>query len=300
MWVNQRKRLLIGIFAASGVFLLIVSLNAQAGKKLVVFVSIAPQKYFVQQIGRELLDVQVMVQPGASPATYEPKPRQMAALSQTPIYFAIGVPFEKNWLKKITATNPNMRVVHTDYGIQKIPMSAHRHATEKYSGKDHQGEPDPHIWLSPALVMIQARTIRDALQEIDPAHRSVYETHYKAFASTLAALDAELRNMFADKQGLQFMVFHPSWGYFADTYGLKQVAVEIEGKNPKPSQLKELIEHAKEQGIKIIFVQPQFSSKSAKLVAREIGGQVAVADPLAQDWSANLRAVAREFKGALQ
>ncbi|MCK5723282.1 MAG: zinc ABC transporter substrate-binding protein, partial [Gammaproteobacteria bacterium] len=98
----------------------------------------------------------------------------------------------------------------------------------------------------------------------------------------------------------QFMVFHPSWGYFADTYGLKQVAVEIEGKNPKPSQLKELIEHAKEQGIKIIFVQPQFSSKSAKLVAREIGGRVAVADPLAQDWSANLRAVAREFKGALQ
>jgi zinc transport system substrate-binding protein len=300
MWANQRKRLLIGIFAASGVFLIIVSGNAQAGKKLVVFVSIAPQKYFVQQIGREWVEVQVMVQPGASPATYEPRPRQMAALSKTPIYFAIGVPFEKNWLEKITAANPNMRVVHTDHGIQKIPMSAHRHAAEKHPGKNQQGEPDPHIWLSPALVMIQARTIRDALQEIDPAHRSVYETNYKAFTSTLAALDAELRNMFADKQGLQFMVFHPSWGYFADTYGLKQVAVEIEGKNPKPAQLKELIEHAKEKGIKIIFVQPQFSSKSAKLVAREIGGRVAVADPLAQDWSANLRAVVREFKGALQ
>ena len=300
MWANQRKRLLIGIFAASGVFLIIVSGNAQAGKKLAVFVSIAPQKYFVQQIGREWVEVQVMVQPGASPATYEPRPRQMAALSKTPIYFAIGVPFEKNWLEKITAVNPNMRVVHTDHGIQKIPMSAHRHAAEKHPGKNHQGEPDPHIWLSPALVMIQARTVRDALQEIDPAHRSVYETNYKAFTSTLAALDAELRNMFADKQGLQFMVFHPSWGYFADTYGLKQVAVEIEGKNPKPAQLKELIEHAKEKGIKIIFVQPQFSSKSAKLVAREIGGRVAVADPLAQDWSANLRAVVREFKGALQ
>ena len=300
MWVNQRKRVLIGIFAVSGVFLLSGSVNAQAGKKLAVFVSIAPQKYFVHQIGQERVDVQVMVQPGASPATYEPKPRQMAALSKTPIYFAIGVPFEKNWLKKFAAANPNMRVVHKDHGIQKIPMSAHRHEAGQGPEKDHYGEPDPHIWLTPALVMIQARTIRDALQEIDPAHRSVYETNYKAFTSTLAALDAELRNMFADKQGLQFMVFHPSWGYFADTYGLKQVAVEIEGKNPKPAQLKELIEHAKEKGIKIIFVQPQFSSKSAKLVAREIGGQVAVADPLAQDWSANLRAVVREFKGALQ
>jgi len=299
MWVNRSKRLLIGIFAVSGVLLLIGSGNAQAGKKLTVFVSIAPQKYFVHQIGRERVDVQVMVPRGASPATYEPRPRQMAALSKTPIYFAIGVPFEKNWLKKIAATNPNMRVVHTEHGIQKIPISAHRHAAEPYPQKDHQGEPDPHIWLAPTLVMIQARTIRDALQEIDPAHRSVYETHYKAFASMLAALDAELRNLFADKQGFQFMVFHPSWGYFARTYGLKQVAVEIEGKDPKPAQLKELIEHAKANDIKIIFVQPQFSSKSAKLVAKEIGGQVAVADPLAQDWLGNLRAVVREFKGAL-
>ena len=279
--------------------MLIGSGNAQAGKKLAVFVSIAPQKYFVHQIGQERVDVEVMVSPGASPATYEPKPRQMAALSKTPIYFAIGVPFEKNWLKKIAATNPNMRVVHTEHGIQKIPMSAHRHATEKHPEKDHQGEPDPHIWLSPTLVMIQARTIRDALQEIDPAHRSVYEANYKAFIATLEELDDAFRNTFADQQGLQFMVFHPSWGYFARTYGLKQVAVEIEGKDPKPAQLKELIEHAKANDIKIIFVQPQFSSKSAKLVAKEIGGQVAVADPLAQDWLGNLRAVVREFKGAL-
>jgi len=302
MWVNRGKRLLIGIFTVSGVFLLIGSVNAQAGKKLAVFVSIAPQKYFVHQIGREWVDVQVMVPPGASPATYEPKPRQMAALSDTPVYFAIGVPFEKNWLKKIVAANPNMRVMHTDHGIQKIPMATHHHEAEHHQNKGHQnlGELDPHIWLSPPLVMTQARTIRDTLQEIDPAHRSVYDTNYKTFVSALVDLDAEIRNTFAGQKGLQFMVLHPSWGYFARTYGLKQVAVEIEGKDPKPAQLKELIEHAKEKGIKIIFVQPQFSSKSAKLVAKEIGGQVAVADPLAQDWSGNLRAVVREFKGALQ
>ena len=302
MRVNRHKRLLVGIFFVSWAFLLISSPNARAGTRLAVFVSIAPQKYFVHQIGREQVDVQIMVPPGASPATYEPKPRQMAALSKTPIYFAIGVPFEKYWLKKIAAANPNMQVVQTDHGIQKIPMSAHRHQAEVHPGEDHRkqhGEPDPHIWLSPELVKVQARTIRNALQEIDPAHRLVYDANYKAFAATLAALDVEFRNMFVDKQGLQFMVFHPSWGYFARTYGLKQVAVEIEGKDPKPAQLKALIEHAKNSGIKIIFVQPQFSSKSAKLVAKEIGGRVVVADPLAQDWPGNLRQVVKQIKGAL-
>jgi len=302
MWVDELKHVFIGTLAVSGVFLLICSQNAQAEKKLAVFVSIAPQKYFVQQIGQERVDVQVMVQPGASPATYEPKPRQLAAISKTPIYFAIGVPFEKKWLKKITAASPNMRVVHTDHGIQKIPMAAHHHEAEHHRDKDHQnrGELDPHIWLSPPLVMIQARTIRDALQEIDPAHRSGYDTNYKAFVSKLADLDAEFRNTFAGRQGLQFMVFHPSWGYFAHTYGLKQVPVEIEGKDPKPAQLKELIEHAKKNQIKIIFLQPQFSSKSAKLVAKEIGGQVAFADPLAQNWSDNLREVTQKLDEALK
>jgi len=113
-------------------------------------------------------------------------------------------------------------------------------------------------------------------------------------------LDAELKTIFAGKQGLQFMVFHPAWGYFAHAYGLTQVPVEIEGKDPKPAQLKELIQHAREDGIKVIFVQPQFSSKSAKQIAKEIGGEVAVVDPLAENWLANLREVANRFKQALQ
>ncbi len=300
MWVNQHKRLLIVIFAVSGVFLLIGSVNAQAGKKLAVFVSIAPQKYFVHQIGQERVDVQVMVPPGASPATYEPKPRQMAALSKTPIYFAIGVPFEKNWLKKIVAASPDMQVVHTDHGIQKNPMAANYTESKRHREKDHHGALDPHIWLSPTLVMTQARTIQNALVEIDPGHRAVYEANTKVFVSKLAALDGELKNIFAGKQGFQFMVFHPSWGYFARAYGLQQVPVEIEGKNPKPAHLKALIEHAKKKHINIIFVQPQFSSRSARLVAKEIGGQVIFADPLAPDWSGNLREVAQKFKVALR
>jgi zinc transport system substrate-binding protein len=300
MWVNQRKLVLIGICLISVTFLFICRGHGQAGKKLVVFVSIPPQKYFLHQIGKQRLDVQVMVKPGASPATYEPKPRQMAAISRAHVYFAIGVPFEKTWLKKIAAVNPDMQVVHTDLGIQKIPMAANHTESEQHRKKDPHGELDPHIWLSPTLVMTQARTILNALIEIDPDHRAVYEANTKVFVAELAALDADLKNTFAGKQGLEFMVFHPSWGYFARAYGLQQVPAEIEGKDPKPAQLKALIEYAKAKHINIIFVQPQFSTRSAERVAKEIGGQVIFADPLASDWSGNLREVAQKFKVALK
>jgi zinc transport system substrate-binding protein len=294
---------------------------ALAGEKVPVFVSIAPQKYFVQQIGKELVDIQVMVQPGASPHTYEPKPTQMIALSEAKIYFAVGDAFEKVWLKKFAAANPNMKVVHTDHGIRKLSMAAHHHHDAKEANRhkkkekhrhdakakhaqddrhDEDGGLDPHIWLSPPLVKIQAESIMSALCEIDPSHRAVYEANHRRFVSRIDELDAEFKAMFAGKKGFGFMVFHPAWGYFADAYGLEQVPVEIEGKEPKPAQLKELIDHAREKGINVVFVQPQFSSKSAELIAKEIGGQVAFADPLAEDWTANLRAVGEKFKAALK
>jgi zinc transport system substrate-binding protein len=298
------------------IFITILAVSESAEGKIAVFVSIIPQKYFVQQIGKNLVDIQVMVQPGASPASYEPKPRQMAAIAKTHIYFSIGVPFENVWLNKIASSNPNMMVVQTDHGIPKTPMADHHHQGgeadhqkadqhhENEHGQDEiRGDPgilDPHIWLSPPLVMIQARTILVALQKVDPVHHTDYEANFKACISEISKLDAELKNSFSGKHGLQFMVFHPAWGYFADTYGLKQIPVEIEGKNPKPAQLKELIEYANQNNINVIFVQPQFSAKSAEVIARGIGGQVVLADPLAEEWAANLRKVAREIKAALR
>jgi zinc transport system substrate-binding protein len=236
----------------------------------------------------------------------------MAALSKARVYFAIGVPFERTWLKKIAAANPNMKVAHTDRGIKKLPMAVHghhRHGEQSHDEKEEDdggAEPhargiyDPHIWLSPPLVILQARSILRDLQEVDPTHRDVYAGNYRAFISEVLDLDLVLNRVFAGQHGLQFMVFHPAWGYFAYAYGLKQVPIEIEGKKPKPGQLKELIAFAREKGIRVVFVQPQFSSKSAKLVAREIGGEVAFANPLAEDWMANLLRVADKFKTALK
>jgi zinc transport system substrate-binding protein len=177
-------------------------------------------------------------------------------------------------------------------------MAVHRHHEEQTQPEN--GTLDPHIWLSPPLVMIQARTILEAMQAVDPVHRSVYESNFRAFISQLSDLDTELRGIFTGSAGRQFMAFHPSWGYFAQAYGLKQVPIEIEGKEPKPAHLRELIEHAREDGIQAVFVQPQFSARSAKLIAGEIGAQVIIADPLAEDWAENLRAVARKFESALR
>lgn len=278
-------------------------ISGWAAERIPVFVSIAPQHYFVQQIGKELVDVQALVEPGADPHTYEPKPQQMVALSKAVLYFAIGIEFETAKLGKITAMNPRMQVVYTDHGIMKLPMATHGRpdAEDKHGkGPHRQGRLDPHIWLSPPLVMMQARSILTALQAVDPAHRSAYEANYRTFILELVELDAHLRTTFDGLKGTPFLVFHPSWGTFAHTYGLKQVPIEIEGKNPKPAQLKKLIEHARSNQIKVVFAQPQFSSKSAQQIAKAIGGRVAFVDPLAQDWATNLGRAAEEFKNAFK
>jgi zinc transport system substrate-binding protein len=273
-----------------------------------VFVSILPQKYFVERVGGDLVNVSVMVLPGAGPATYEPKPSQLTALSRAKIYYAIGVPFENVWLNKIAASNPKMRIVHTEEGIQKRLLAFHVHHTgdsreeeRQEWGHDPVGTKDPHIWLSPPLVMLQARTILTALQENDPTHRTFYEANYKAFMMELLEIDAEIRDIFWGRpKGTAFMVFHPSWGYFAETYGLKQIPIEVEGKEPKPAQIKALIEMAREDSIKVIFVQPQFSIKRAEIIAKAIGGHIVSADPLAEDWARNLREQALKILTALK
>ena len=302
--------------------ILMLFAQAAAADRLPVFVSIQPQKFFVQQIGGDHVDVQVMVQPGASPHTYEPKPRQMTALAGARLYFAIGVPFEAVWVEKIAAANPALKVVHTDSGIEKRAMAVHGHdedAADHHEEGDHHGgthpeeghsdngtEPhdqgglDPHIWLSPPLVKIQIRAVRDAFQAADLKHQELYEANYRAFAAQIDQLDADLKMIFAGKGGLAFMVFHPSWGYFAEAYGLVQVPIEFEGKDPKPAQLQALIENARERGITVIFAQPQFSRRSAGIVADAIGGQVVTADPMALNWLENMREVAGKFEAALR
>ncbi len=286
----------------SVLIVLTTATGAGAVPRLPVFVSIAPQRYFVEKIGGDLVKIHTMVSPGASPATYEPKPRQMAALTKAKVYFAIGVPFENRWLQKFAAANPLMEVIHTDHGIVKIPMQTFHHSgfEKQHPKPSNQKRLDPHIWLSPKRVKIQAQHILNTFLRIDSFHRSIYITQYHQFIRELEDLDAEIQQKLAGEKGRQFMIFHPSWGYFAHEYGLEQISVEIEGKDPKSAQLKALIQQAKSKGIKVIFVQRQLSAKSAKVVARAIGGRVVFLDPLAPNWADNLRTAASAIKTGLK
>ena len=252
----------------------------QPTRALNVAVSILPQKYFVERVGGEHVTVNVMVLPGESPATYEPSPAQLRALSGADAYFSIGVPFENAWLDRITSANDEMVMVDTTEGIERI---------------EEGGNPDPHIWLSPSQVRIQAATIAEALAGADPAHAEVYEANLTALLEDIDVLDAEIRETLVGVEERRFMVFHPSWQYFAQDYGLEMIAIEVGGQEPSAAELARLIDTAKEEGIEVIFAQPEFSTEAAETIAGEIGGQVLLISPLAEDWLDNLRRVTETF-----
>ena len=268
-------------------------------ERIKVFVSILPLAYFVERIGGERVDISVMVGPGHSPATYEPVPKQIARLSKADLYFRIGVPFETVWVERISKENPNMKVIDTRRGITLLSMKGHHHAgqqEERYA----KGSKDPHIWLSLRLSKVLAQNVCDALISEDPSHRSSYQENLRALHHDLDALDAEITEIVKSAKTRQFMVFHPAWGYFAHDYGLEQIPIEVEGKEPSAKALTYLIEAAKEEGIKTVFVQKQLSEKSAETVARAMSGKVIQVDPLAKAYLDNMRKIAETFAEALQ
>ncbi|MGQ9457258.1 MAG: metal ABC transporter solute-binding protein, Zn/Mn family [Anaerolineae bacterium] len=269
------------------------------GGAIQVTVSVLPQKYFVERIGGERVQVMVMVGPGADPHLYEPKPEQLRALSRSQVYFRIGLPFEAAWMDKFIAANPRMRVVDTSQGIARLPMPAHHHEGKEAVGSGEEGL-DPHIWLSPRLVKLQAEVICEALASLDPAHRDEYRANLEAFLSDVDALDREIQGLLKDVPRRKFMVFHPSWGYFARDYGLEMVPIEVEGQEPSAAELADLIREAREEGITVIFAQPEFNTRPAEVIAREIGGRVVLVSPLAEDWLENLRRTARALAEALR
>jgi zinc transport system substrate-binding protein len=272
-----------------------------AGDPFQVFVSILPQQYLVQQIGAEQVVVQTLVPPGADPHTYEPKPGQMADLTKTRLYFTIGMSFENAWLPKITAANPGLKVVAGDQNITKLPMQSHAREENHAHASDHDATAfDPHVWLAPPLLKTMAQTVRAALVEAAPEQAARFDENYRLFARRMDDLDGQIRSLLADKQGTRFIAFHPSWGYFAQAYGLIQIPIETEGKEPKAAQMRDLIRQARGLKITVIFAQPQFSTRSAQTIAEAIGGQVVPADPLDPDVPANLLRQAQAFRNALR
>lgn len=268
------------------------SKDTHTSNKLNIFVSILPEKYFVEKIGKDLVNVSVLVPPGASPHSYEPRPSQMSGISRASLFFTIGVEFEKAWIPRIQNSAKKLKIISLDSGITKIAMADHHDEGHKEES-DHAGL-DPHTWLSPELVKAMAKTIANQLSIADPAHKEVYFTNYKEFINEINDLQTKIRTIFADcTHPIPFMVFHPAWAYFAKEFDLQEIAIEIQGKEPSPREMGEVLTLAKNKQIKTIFIQPQFSSRSAEQIAHEIGGHTAIANDLAENWEENLLQVAQ-------
>ena len=252
-----------------------------------IFVSITPQKYFVERIGGNDVKVEVMVKSGESPATFNPNPKKMSRLANAKLYFSIGVPFERIWISRLKAIQPDLKFISLNQNLSSKIKSGH--------SRDKQ---DPHIWLSPLLVKKMVAGIEVALSEEKPERAEFFKINHITLAQELDTLDQEIRDILANGKTRSFMVFHPAWSYFAEAYGLKQISIEHNGKEPGPRTLQEIINRGKKFNIKTIFVQKQFGLSVAKKIAKMIGATIQEMDPLAENYFENMRQTAKAISGA--
>ncbi len=254
-----------------------------------VFVSILPIEFFVERIGGERVLVEALVQPGYSPATYAPTPKQMARMAASHLYFKVGVPFENSLLPKLARTLPELSIIDLQKNIDLIQLhgdSTHGH---------HEGEIDPHTWLDPMLALEHAIIIRDSLIELDPDGKEYYASNFKKVAADLEDIHLYLNDALHPLAGSTVFVFHPAYGYFCKAYNLRQKSITPGSKEPGAKHIARLIELAKKEKVQVIFVQTQFSDKAARTIARAIGANVVALDPLARDYLTNLKTMARQI-----
>jgi len=268
------------IFFLLLIFLTLISCG-QGGKdteERVLTVSIAPFKYFVEEIAGNDFKVNVMVPPGADPHTYEPFPEQINQLRRSVAYISNGyMGFEMTWLDRFYETNRKMKKLSLGDKIELVG-SGHHHEGGHIEGAD------PHYWVSPKCALIMASSVKDFLCDLNPSQKEKYEKNYWSLILKIQETDNKARELFMGIKGSSFMIYHPNLAYLARDYNLKEISVEYEGKEPSPSRMKELIDLGRKDRIKTIFVQREFDSKNAKVIAREIGAEIQIIDPLSGDW----------------
>ncbi len=274
--------------------LLIIQLGhhvfAQPIEKINIFVSVPPQKYLIERIGGNHVNVSVMVGPGQNPATFEPTPKQMAKLAEADAYFRIGVPFENVWIDVISAISDSLRIIECCESMLDRELVEHTH-DQIGTSQIH----DPHVWTSPVKAMDIAKLIHNELMVIDPRSEDYYSANYNSLIADLISLDRRIRDQIKGVNARYLVVSHPSWGYYADTYGLVQIAIEQMGKEIQAKALVELVQFARKEMIHTVFVQKQFNHASAEILAREIGAMVQEIDPLAENYIENLDFVTGEI-----
>lgn len=280
------RRLLLLLF----IFGVACSPQKQNGADLLT-VSILPQKYVVEKIAGDLVGVQVLVPPGASPATYSLLPSQMKNLSHSKAWLRIGkIGFEDAWYEKIEQANPDLKVFDTSDSAQWIASGEELHGDHV-----HQHGIDPHIWMSPDEMVSIAELTYHALAELYPDKSKVFEANFEAFRTEIDLLDEDLTRQFDGLANRKFLIFHPGLTYFARDYGLEQIALEVNGKEPSPKYLGQLVKNARKDGVRVVFIQKEFDKENAQQLAEELQGEVVEIDPLSEHWEEQLREIAAKI-----
>lgn len=269
--------------------------KTDADGKIKVLVSISPQKYFVEKIGGDKVDVDVLIPAGTNPHLYDPTPGQLIGIAGTAIYFYNGhLDFEKYWIANITESNRGTIPVKVSRGVQLLSNS-------ECSGHDHEGHNhgiDPHIWLSTKNARIIAANIYRGLEEYSPEHSDYFNANYNSLLVEIDSLEKEIKTKLGKVDNRKFMIFHPTLSYYADEFGLEQIPIEYEGKEPTPKHLKNSIERAREAGIKVIFIQTGFDINNAGIIAEELDGALVQIDPLSEGWYENLLFITKQIANA--
>jgi len=255
--------------------------SSSVSDKEMVCVSILPQKYFVEKIAGDLVDINVLLPPGANPRYYSIMPSQMKEISRSLVWLRIGqIPFEKSWAQKIRQTNPNMKVydtsVQADWIISKMD-------TVNFKGVD------PHIWMSPLEVKKIANESYKALIKTLPEDSVIFTANYKKWILEIDSLNREIKNSFKNLLQRKFIIFHPSLTYFSRDYNLEQIPIEIEGKEPSTRQIRDLIDLAKREKLHIVLLQRGFNMENARQIAHEINGKIIIIDPFDEHWEKQLK-----------
>jgi zinc transport system substrate-binding protein len=260
-----------------------------------VFVSVIPQKYFVEKVACGHFEVRAFTGPNQDPHHFTPSADQMKALSSASVFFTIGAEFEEVLIQKIKKMMPKLILVDMRGNIElenQPKEGTHHHparAQEDYS----------HEWLSPVLVSRMTGVIAKTLGRLDTGRSGQYDSAAIVFQGELATLNRSLHAILKPFRGSRMFVFHPAFGFFAREYGLIQVAVESHGKEPGAKTLARLTEEIKRQQAKTIFVQPQFSRKSAEAIARQAGCAVMLLSPLPENYLTDMRKLAETIRQGL-
>lgn len=280
--------------------------NKDNDGKPTITVTIEPLRYFTEAIAGDHFNVVSMVPKGSSPETYDPTPQQLVELAKSKAYLRIGyIGFEQTWMEKLTDNAPHMQFFDTSRGIDLIYDSSHAHHHHGNAGEAHvhneSEQPDalgvePHIWSSAYNAQIIAGNVLNALCAIDKANEEEYRERFRNLCNRIEHTDSLICHMLsAPDADRAFMIYHPALSYFARDYGLHQIAIEEDGKEPSPSHLKSLIDTCREEKVRVIFVQPEFDRRNAEIIARQTGTKVVPINPLSYDWEEEMMNIAQEL-----